>query len=225
MKCPDPNSEHELEVLLEGGRVIQPVPDVVRARSLSRARATMAAIAAVPHEPIPTVRRLGMMVALAASIALAVGATAVAAVLLGRASSPHELAPPDLSHLDRPAHITAREVVAPSLPTVVSPSTLLTRPQYSGRPVTARESYAAELHLLQRAQVAYANREFGRALALVFEHGRRFPSGRLAEEREVLRVRALSGAGRTEEASSASAAFAARFPRSILLPRSSGEPR
>jgi hypothetical protein len=225
MKRPDPHSDHALERQLEGGRVIQPVPDVVRARSLSRARATMAAIAAVPHEPVPTLRRLGLIVALAASVALAVGATAVAAVLLGRASSPRELAPPELPHLDRPAHITAREVV-PSLPTVFPPSTLLTnKPQHARRPATARESYAAELQLLQRVQVAYADREFGDALALVSEHGRRFPSGRLAEEREVLRVRALSGAGRTEEASRAEAAFAALFPRSILLPRSSGEPR
>jgi hypothetical protein len=64
MKRRNPHADPELEVLLEGGRVIQPVPDVVRARSLSRARATMAAMAAIPHEPIPTVRRRGLTVAL-----------------------------------------------------------------------------------------------------------------------------------------------------------------
>jgi hypothetical protein len=224
MKRPNPHSDPDVELLLEGGRVIQPVPDGVRARSLSRAHAAMAAIATSPHAPIPTVRRRGLIVALAASLALAVGATAVAAVLWGRASSPREPAPPAFPHADRPAHIAAREV-PPSPPTVELPSLLPTKPQHPGRPSSAQESYTAELLLLQRAQVAYAAREFSNALALVAEHGRRFPSGRLAEEREALRVRALSGAGRTEEAGRAAAAFAARFPRSILLPGLSGAPR
>jgi hypothetical protein len=41
----------------------------------------------------------------------------------------------------------------------------------------------------------------------------------LAEERDALRIRALVGAGRTPEARRAAAAFANRFPRSVLLPR------
>jgi outer membrane protein assembly factor BamD (BamD/ComL family) len=85
------------------------------------------------------------------------------------------------------------------------------------------ESYAAELELLQRAQAAYAGRDFTDALTVVAEHRRRFPNGRLTEEREALRVRALKGAGRTNESRAAAASFAARFPRSVLLPRLSPE--
>jgi hypothetical protein len=46
MKRCNPYADPELDVLLEAGRVIERVPEVVRARSLSRARATMAAMAA-----------------------------------------------------------------------------------------------------------------------------------------------------------------------------------
>jgi outer membrane protein assembly factor BamD (BamD/ComL family) len=87
------------------------------------------------------------------------------------------------------------------------------------RPITPQESYAAELQLLQRAQSEYASQDFDNALVLVAEHGRRFPNGRLAEEREALRVRSLARAGRGDEARRALAAFANRFPHSVFLPR------
>jgi hypothetical protein len=52
----------------------------------------------------------------------------------------------------------------------------------------------------------------------IVEHARRFKNGRLAEEREALRVKALVGLGRTHDARRAAAAFEARFPNSVLLP-------
>ena len=57
MKRRNPHLDPELEALLDSGRVIPHVPEVVRARALSRARATMAAMAAIPHEWIPAMRR------------------------------------------------------------------------------------------------------------------------------------------------------------------------
>ena len=87
------------------------------------------------------------------------------------------------------------------------------------RALSPQESYAAELYLLQRAQSEYASQDFPDALVLVAEHARRFPNGRLAEEREALRVRSLAGAGRGDQARRALGAFAKRFPRSALLPR------
>ena len=95
----------------------------------------------------------------------------------------------------------------------------LPRLQRSPRPATAQESYVAELDLLQRAQAAYAERDFSGALVLVAEHARRFPNGRLAEEREALRVRSLAGSEHGEEAHRAVEGFANRFPRSVLMPR------
>ena len=73
-----------------------------------------------------------------------------------------------------------------------------------------------ELRVLRPAQRAVARGEFASALAAVAEHRRRFPSGRLAEEREALRVKALLGLGRSVEAEQAGAAFHKRFPRSAL---------
>jgi hypothetical protein len=92
-------------------------------------------------------------------------------------------------------------------------------PRRAVRLASRSESVAAELELLKRAQAEYAHRDFPGALTLIAEHARRFPRARLAEEREALRICSLAGAGRTVEAQRAGAAFADRFPRSVLLPR------
>ena len=76
----------------------------------------------------------------------------------------------------------------------------------------------AEVEMLQHALLAYARRDFRSALALVAVHARRFPHGPLSEECEALRVESLLAAGHTGEGKRAAAAFAARFPRSVLLP-------
>jgi outer membrane protein assembly factor BamD (BamD/ComL family) len=81
---------------------------------------------------------------------------------------------------------------------------------------TDSEIYAMELRVLQPAQRALARKDYASALASVAEHQRRFPSGRLAEEREALRVKALLGLGRDTEAKRAGTAFRTRFPQSAL---------
>jgi len=90
-------------------------------------------------------------------------------------------------------------------------------PAVSPRPVYDR--YALELEVLQPARAALARGDFSSALSSIAEHERRFPNGELTEEREALRVQALSGLGRTEEANRAAAAFRERFPGSVLLSR------
>ena len=71
---------------------------------------------------------------------------------------------------------------------------------------------------MRQARAAVARGDFTAALSPITEHARRFKNGRLVEEREALRVKALVGLGRGEEARHAAAAFRARFPRSVLLP-------
>jgi TolA-binding protein len=90
------------------------------------------------------------------------------------------------------------------------------RPAHGGE---GQESFSTEIALLQGARVAYARGNFLQALALVAKHSRRFPNGRLTEEREGLRARSLVGAGQIDEAGRVVTAFARRFPRSVLLPR------
>jgi outer membrane protein assembly factor BamD (BamD/ComL family) len=82
-----------------------------------------------------------------------------------------------------------------------------------------RERYALELKVLQPARAALARGDFSAALASIAEHRRRFPDGQLSEEREALRVQALSGLGRNEEATRAAAAFRKNFPGSVLISR------
>jgi len=223
MTYDNPPLEPDVEALLERGKILKPVPDVVRARALARARATITA-AFRPHpEPMPARWKRVIPLALAASVALAVGTAGAVVALRGRApraSAPVAPARPAVApaaHLPRLAPPPTVPVVAPQ----PDPTAKRLRPT---RPASAQESYAAELYLLQRAQVAYAGRDFSGSLALVAAHGRRFPNGRLAEEREALRVRSLAGAGRMDEANRAAAAFAGRFPRSAMLPRLGTEP-
>jgi hypothetical protein len=213
--------EPELDRLLERGRIIRPLPDVVRARALARARATVAAAAAETALPAPAatvpVRAGARRIAVAASIALLVGAAGAMAALRARSSDRLEAAP-----ASPPPAIPRSRVVAPEIPL---PAPAAPEPPSAGkvhrpaRAAGAQDSYRAELDLLQRAQVAFAGRDFADALILVAEHARRFPNGRLAEEREAVRIRSLVGSGRGDDARRAVATFANRFPRSVLLAR------
>ena len=207
----------ELEALLEGGRIIPPAPDVVRARALARARATVAAATARTAAPALPTRSRGVRVALAASVALLIGAASAAAALRGLIAQHPEPSPQATPRVLRPIPAVPPEPPAPPAVVVEAPPTA--KPQRPARVPTAQESYAAELELLQRAQAAYTQRDFSNALVLVAEHGRRFPNGRLAEQRDALRVRSLAGSGRANEARRAVATFALRFPRSALLKR------
>ena len=75
-----------------------------------------------------------------------------------------------------------------------------------------------EMRLLEEARSALDDDDFSGAMVPIVEHTRRFKNGRLTEEREALRVKALSGLGLRDEVRRAAADFEARFPRSPLLP-------
>jgi len=87
---------------------------------------------------------------------------------------------------------------------------------------TPRSALSDELRLLAPARAALARRDFAGALVAIGDHARRFRDGRLVEEREALRVKALAGLGRAQEARAVAADFRRRFPRSALLPAIAG---
>lgn len=210
MKLDSGANDSDVQTLLERGRAVRRLPEAVRARALARARAAIVAEPRVMPLADVSVGAHRFRLALAASVAVAVGAAGAAAALRTSVFSSRHAAP---------APAIAAPVADPVIePEAVEPAPAI-RAERSGRFATAQESYRAEVALLQRAQAAYADRNFSVALALVGEHGRRFPKGRLAEEREALRVRSLASAGRTGEARRAAAQFEHRFPRSVLLPR------
>ncbi len=228
MKVRDLVAKQEVQAVIERGRHIRPAPDVVRARLLARARVTVSRSAAAARMAIPETapawrgRRLAFAVA-ALLLFTTAGATAALYVharpSVERATRSVQIVPTARRSPEAPSVVaSAHELPAAETDPAPQP---VSRPklQRPHRPLSPQESYAAELYLLQRAQSDYASHDFPDALVLVAEHARRFPSGRLAEEREALRVRSLAGAGRGDQARRALAAFGKRFPRSVLLPR------
>jgi hypothetical protein len=219
MRRRDTVTDQEVEAVMDRGRQIRPAPDLVRARLLARARAavaapTAAAPVAFPERPTAWHER---RLAVAAAALMVLAAAGAGAALYSHTMRATAISPTPQRTPQRPTiPASAPEVpAAEPAPQLVSSSRL----QRSHRSLSPQESYAAELDLLQRAQSNYASQDFPDALMLVAEHARRFPTGRLAEEREALRVRSLAGAGHGDEARRALAAFAKRFPRSAFLPR------
>lgn len=226
-------SEINVQSLLESAKEVPPQPDDVRARVLARARAA----AAVPLPPVvaPSPRPLFPRQLLAPASVAGVAAAVVCMVYaLGGRSPRQESAHVAPSGALRggtaaPAVAVASSLTVPSAAPVSPPPIELDATSRVKRPASNsarrdwQESYGAELELMRSAHNAYAAQEFTSALVLVGEHARRFPGGLLSEEREALRVRCLLGAGRSSQARVAAAAFAASFPRSVLLRRIQAE--
>jgi hypothetical protein len=77
---------------------------------------------------------------------------------------------------------------------------------------------ADEFELIQRAQDKLAS-EPARALAILQEHARLFPTGELTQERETMAVEALVRMHRIPEARTRANALLARFPRTPYVAR------
>jgi hypothetical protein len=112
-----------------------------------------------------------------------------------------------------PIALPVADAPAPATHQNVDDSAPASRPSASA----SRESGPDEVQLLVRARQANARGDYNAVLVLVDEHERTYPAGRLTEEREVLRVKALVALGRLDQARRAGAKFHRRFPRSVLL--------
>jgi hypothetical protein len=123
--------------------------------------------------------------------------------------------------LSAPIAATDRTMEAVSPPVTGLPQKAEVAPA-AARPSPGADAYSLELTLLQRARAAVASGRFSAALHAIAEHQRRFPTGHLLEEREALRVKALAGLGRTDEAHRAAEKFRSRFPDSVLSSRIEG---
>ena len=122
----------ELEALLERGRIIPPAPDVVRARAMARARATItAATPSAPPREIPA-RGRGLRLAVAASVALVLGAAGATAALLGRGPQNPEPSPPSSPRVVPPAPVVAPNRPAP--PPVTPEATSIAKPGHPPGP-------------------------------------------------------------------------------------------
>ena len=153
----------------------------------------------------PLLRRI---LPLVASFALG-GSTGV---LLVRARPDH--APPVVyvdRFVDRPV-AAAPEIRAPD---PQPPPAAEAPPPTRARPASG---FTAERLLLDVAREALERDQPAAALAAATRHARRYPGGILAQEREVMAIRALASLHRGGEARQRAARFRARFPGSLFLP-------
>lgn len=217
----------DVELLLEQAREIPAIPQATRARVITRVRTAIAVGLGMPFMHTPPRRTALYRVALVAAAVLVTG-------IAGAVASMHDWTPP-VNSVEATANVRPPSPIASSAPSapissgapLLAPAVPPEAPLNPAAPelhrapkvATARESYAAELELLRRAQADYAAGNFSGSLVLLNAHARQFPNGRLAEECEALRVSCLKGLGRSTDARRAATSFAGRFPHSVLLPR------
>jgi hypothetical protein len=218
----------EIRALLDRERELPSVPAAQRARAMARARSALAAGGAAlaaggASAGAPTRARPGKRWAAAAAALLASAAVGAAAYEI-RARFAQVAQPPHVAPAPRPTRVVASAPAALAPAVTVEQVAPAPEPQVAAPGLSRAEAARAELRLLRDARAAVARRDFAAALVPIGEHTRLFKNGRLAEEREALRVKALSGLGRTEEARRAAGAFRTRFPRSVLLPAVSQMP-
>lgn len=139
--------------------------------------------------------------------------------------------PPRPAAVAEPVRPIIEPIAAPERASDVAPSSLKARPARRS-PVRPRgfvpappapaaadpATIAEEARLLDAARSALATAP-GQALERVAEHGRRFPSGLLVQEREVIAIEALVKTGQRDAARARTQAFERSFPRSAHLRR------
>ena len=219
----------EIVALLASERSIEPEPEAVRRRALLRARAAARWQQGKirPSAGPPAWLRGIPPVAAAAAICLVITALCAAVVqATRRTAQPAESASPrqpepasapltSANGTRHPSEAASALVESEAKPEAVG----------SSRPAFREDGYASELRLLEPARQAVSAGNLASALGSIAAHERRFPNGRLAEEREALRVKALRGLGRTDDARRAAAEFRQQFPRSVLSSQMGEAPR
>jgi len=120
-----------------------------------------------------------------------------------------------------PVESPPREDAGPASPSV--PATASGRPPSSfvasGTGTGAAAPLEPEALMIRRAHDALLRGAPDRALVLVAEHARAYPTGALAQEREVIAIEALVAEGRRADAQTRAAAFRAAHPGSVHLGR------
>lgn len=202
----------DVQAILDQERSIPALPPAVRARALATARAAVAAGTVAPPMGPPTT-----WVRWAAVAALTAAAGAAGGAIAYRRHAKHPDAVTERA-IPAVAPALATPPIAPAVEVSVPVRPLLEEPTNEDGRRTKLVVPQEELRLLRQARAAVARGAFAAALAPIAEHARLFEDGRLAEEREALRVKALAGLGRKDEARRAASAFQTRFPRSVLLP-------
>jgi hypothetical protein len=210
----------DIESLLASERALVVQPVDLRHRALARARAAMSGIST---RPTATARLGGFRWGFAAGAILVAATLSAAAIEVHRRTTMSPADPTPVVPKAEPAAPAVRTVpedkASPAPDPANGPEAVRAAPSPAPRAPTVSELYGLELKVLQPAHAAIGRGDFASALSAIADHEHRFPNGQLAEEREAMRVQALSGAHRTDDARRAAAAFRKRFPQSVLLSR------
>ncbi len=206
-----------VEMVLAWERIIPELSETVRERLITRAQASLQTGAAIAREPRRTPQgRRRLLFAAAAGVVLM--ASVAAAFQMMKRSLPAPSANQRLQRqgLRKPIVPRAAET---GLDPAATPASHAPGAGASAHLPSTSDSALEELRLLERARKADARGDYASVLALADQHERSYPNGRLTEEREVLRVKALVALGRGKEARQVAAQLRQRFPHSVLLPR------
>lgn len=192
--------------------------DVPSDADLSRLEGRLASILVVPAVGSVAPPSSGGA-AVGTSTAKIVGAVVVAAALVGGgtwvATRAHRSAPAPVAQAPAMPVVAAPNAAEPAVvpaPVDISPSTK-TNEVTPKSAKTAAERGPSEAELLEQARAALSS-DPKRALALVQEHKRRFPTGALAQEREVIAIEALARLDDKQEAQKRAKEFEDRYPDS-----------
>ncbi len=204
-------------------------PELARSRVLGRLEE------AIPALGPPGLMRRGARVSYASrvgakALALASASFVVGAIAGGLAVAILRPSPARVVYVDRAAApvapsvpvssaippTSARQAPPDSLPTTSAPSVVPARPT----PVSSSSghSLAAERLLIDDARTKLAGGDPAAALSRLQEHARRFPHGKLDEEREALAVEALVQSSQYDAARARAELLRARWPESVFLP-------
>jgi len=117
-----------------------------------------------------------------------------------------------------PAPESSVERAPPSIPSARAAASLAPAAgEASGAP-HRDDALRTERRLLDIARTAVARGDGNAALDAIGRHAAQFPRGRLAEEREALRVQALILLGRKDEARQKADEFRKQHPDSLMMP-------
>jgi hypothetical protein len=205
----DDGAPDDVRKLLGAGRRSLPLPNTVQQRSARR----VAALAAVPIGFAALVTSSGTVFAAAAGMSLGIAVAVGGPALLEKA--PVEASPPVAAPSIAPrAPVTRTRETAP-VPTL-PPATKPAPAAVGSRSVP--DSLAQETELLERSRAMLGSNPSG-ALALVEQHSKRFPRGKLAIERQLLEVDGLQRSGRAAEARARIAVLQQKLEGTIYEPR------
>ncbi|MGC4064020.1 MAG: hypothetical protein QM784_05155 [Polyangiaceae bacterium] len=231
----DPDTTGPLRMLIEQAQ--QDLPDAARLRAFSARLDVTLAKQATPVDPPPDApiapREVGRKLSLGKlsliGLGLVIGGVVVSvigfarrddeasAVASGIVSAAHDEAAPSASPVTPqppPATAASDSTTAQTnveRATAPTPTTASADSRARTEPIRPPPSEAA---LLLEARSALGQ-DAARALRITQEHARLYPSGILAQEREVIAIEALRRLGKTDLAKKRSAAFDKRYPGSV----------